>query len=210
MILNLLIATSETVTSTDTSTASSTYISLIFSVITAFTAIASVVIANKTLKQNSLNIESSTRPYIKPYLSMTHVQTIAYHIVIKNFGASSAKITNLTTNIEWEHFTYEEFREPFKYIINTELPPGYKISTELAPLKTGMYLKSYLEENHAPLIYTIHIEYQSESGQKYSEDTTINMTYDFGLTHAKPHQPDEKYSLKMIANGIIDIGEKML
>lgn len=185
-------------------------IELLLASATAAAAIISTIIAMKTLKQNSKNIEASTRPYIKPYLAMSNVQTVGYYLIIKNFGTSSAKITKLTTDIEWKHFTYEKLREPFKYIVGSELPPGHKTYTALAPLPTRMYLDTYAKDHQTPLIYKIHIEYQSESGQDYGETTTINMTYDFGHTHGRPHQPDNDYSLKMIANGIIDIGEKML
>lgn len=187
-----------------------TIIELILAAMTAFAAISSTFIAVLTLKQNSRNIEASTRPYIKPYLAMSNVQTLEYYLIFKNFGASSATITKLTTDIEWEHFTYENLREPFKYIVNSELPPGHKTYTALAPLPTGKYLSAYVKEHQTPLIYNVHIEYRSESGQRYSEDTSLNMTYDFGQTHGRPHQPDKEYSLKMIANGIIDIGEKIL
>lgn len=187
-----------------------TIIELILAAVTTGAALASVYIAVQTLKQNSRNIEASTRPYIRPYLAMSNVQTLEYYLIFKNFGASSAKITKLTADIEWEHFTYEKLREPFKYIVGSELPPGHKTYTALAPIPTKKYLSDYVEDHKTPLIYSIHIEYRSESGQCYSEDTSLNMTYDFGQTHGRPHQPCQEYSLKMIANGIIDIGEKML
>lgn len=178
--------------------------------ITAITAMISVIIATLTLLQNAKSIEASTRPYIKPYLAMTHIQVPEYFIIIKNFGASSAKITKLTTDIEWEHFTYPELRSPFKYITDTEFPPNHKVFTELAVFPTKKYLAKHVETNQEPLIYTMHIEYISESGKTYVEETKLNLTYDFGHTHGRPSQSSSDYSLKMIANGLVDISEKSL
>lgn len=183
---------------------------LVLAVITAITAIISVIIATLTLRQNAKSIEASTRPYIKPYLAMTNIQAPEYFIVIKNFGASSAKITKLITDIEWQHFTYPELPTPFKYITNTELPPGHKVYTALAVLPTKMYMDSYVKNKQKPLTYTMHIEYISETRKTYIEETKLNLTYDFGHTHGRPSQPNSDYSLKMIANGLIDISENTL
>lgn len=64
-------------------------ISVALSVITVFTAIASVIIANKTLNQNSKMIENSTRPYLVIYGEVVHFQNMGYILILKNCGASA-------------------------------------------------------------------------------------------------------------------------
>jgi hypothetical protein len=208
MLLETLLATADISLSTEPSVPATSWISLILSVITALTAIASVYIARKTLEQSSQNIEASTRPYIKPYLAVTYVQTVSYYLVIKNFGASSAKILGFKAeNFDWTPFVYKELGTPFQNIVNAELPPGHKIYTYFDPVKTKQFLE---ETNQKPYTFNITLTYKSETGQIYTEETTINMHLYSDLCFARPSQPDDEYSLKMIANGIIELGEQKL
>ena len=207
MLLETLLATADISSSTETSIPATSWISLAMSVVTALTAIVSVCIARRTLEQNSKNIEASTRPYIKPYLAVTNVQTVAYFLVIKNFGTSSAKIINFKTDVNWEQFVYEDLGIPFQNIENSELPPGHKVYTYFDPLKTKRFLE---ETDKRPFTFSITLTYESEAGHVYTEKTTINMHLYSDLCFARPSQPDDEYSLKMIANGIIELGEQKL
>ena len=71
------------------------YIELGVGLVTAATAVISVLIAVKTLRQNNKMIKNSSRPYIAVSFQSTNFQSISVYLVIKNYGASGAVINSL-------------------------------------------------------------------------------------------------------------------
>lgn len=183
---------------------------LVLSLLTACASILSLSISIKTLKQNNRMIESSSRPLIKPYLSTSYVQSTTYYLVLKNFGKSSAKIIRFECDFDLGTITYPELDAPFTNIIGTEFPPSYKIFSQLTRLELERTIIDYFKEHNQPFGINIFIEYISDSGIVYSENTSINLGYMGGILRSRPSPSNADYSLKYIANGIIDLGEKIL
>lgn len=79
----------------------------ILSVITAVTAIISVWISLRTLRQNSKMIEESSRPYITAQIE--HIGN-AFYLRFKNYGQSAAIIDNIELDENAEKVQVENFR----------------------------------------------------------------------------------------------------
>lgn len=73
-------------------------INISLSSITVFTAILSICISIFTLRQNNKMIEENTRPNIQIY--STQLDSMCY-VIIKNFGASSAIIDDISCDYEF-------------------------------------------------------------------------------------------------------------
>lgn len=187
-----------------------TIIQLVLSAITAFTAILSAVIAVKTLTQNKRMIEASTRPLIKPYLYVSYLRAQRYYLVLKNFGYSSAKIIKFECDFDLSQVTYPEFDAPFSNILGAEFPPSHKIFSQLARLELEKAMNDYFKEHQKPLIINIFIEYVSDTNKIYSERTSINIGHISSTLRSRPSPNTPEDSLRNIADGLIDIGEKLL
>ena len=183
---------------------------LTLSFLTACAAIFSLIISVKTLKQNSRMIEASTRPLIKPYLSVSYVRQPTYYLILKNFGNSSAKITKFECDFDLSTITYPEFDAPFANIIGAEFPPSHKIFSQLVRLELEKITLDYFRTHKKPFAINIFVEYISDSNAIYSENTDINIGHISGVLHSRPHPNNSETSLRNIADGIIDLGEKFL
>lgn len=106
-------------------------IEIILSVITAITSIIAIAISIKTLKQNNLMIESSSRPYIQIYGIKTDLGFPSYTLVIKNFGQSSGTIKSLKSNMDLSAISLDSDKAPFSYIQNTTLVPNQSLRADV-------------------------------------------------------------------------------
>ena len=133
-------------------------ISLVFSGVTVFTAICSVYIATKTLKQNSKMLENSTRPYVVIYGRNIRLDERTYfYLVVKNFGASAAFIDSfhISEQLEYGVNSDEDFIHRLNgavivpnqshscYLINASVPETLTI--ELKYHSLSLESKSYVE-----------------------------------------------------------------
>lgn len=135
-------------------------IEIILSIITAITSIIAIFISIKTLKQNNLMIESSSRPYIQIYGLKTDLGFPSYTLVIKNFGQSSGTIKNFKSNIDLSVISLDSAKAPFSYIQNTTLAPNQS-------------LRADVDAKKMPNKIEFEIEYQS-STHTYKETMNIN------------------------------------
>ncbi len=135
-------------------------IEIILSIITAITSIIAIFISIKTLKQNNLMIESSSRPYIQIYGLKTDLGFPSYTLVIKNFGQSSGTIKNFKSNIDLSVISLDSDKAPFSYIQNTTLAPNQS-------------LRADVDAKKMPNKIEFEIEYQS-STHTYKETMNIN------------------------------------
>lgn len=115
-------------------------IEIILSIITAITSIIAIFISIKTLKQNNLMIESSSRPYIQIYGLKTDLGFPSYTLVIKNFGQSSGTIKNFKSNIDLSVISLDSGKAPFSYIQNTTLAPNQSLRADVDAKKCQIKL----------------------------------------------------------------------
>lgn len=96
------------------------------------TSIIAIKISLMTLRQNSKMIEESTRPYIGIYGTYTFVKEVLYYIVVKNFGASSARILSFDYDADLGLCIKSSHpRAPFKHLVDTTIMPGQSFKTNI-------------------------------------------------------------------------------
>lgn len=170
----------------------------IISIIASFiTSLVAIVISVKALKQNSQMIEDSSRPYITMYIGDTYFSSVTVYLILKNFGNSSAKITDFSTSFDLKNIAYDADRVPLTNIIGTTFCPG-------ETLRFPVDLTKLPDE--IPNI-DITIKYKS-SDHAYEEKTTINLAAHCDALHLRANTKDQH--LKEISFALQDIAEKML
>ncbi len=93
-------------------------------IISLAAVITSIVIAVKTLKQNNIMLEESTRPYISLSYEAAHMGVMLTYIMIKNYGQTAAKIT--TFDFEEDKIKDQELVKRLKRVPGLTLAPGQK------------------------------------------------------------------------------------
>lgn len=187
-----------------------TTLQLILVVTTALVGIASIIIAVLTLRQNNKMIESNTRPILRFYLTQLNIQTVQHYLVLKNFGSSSARITNFHCDFDLTQITYKELSDPFRYIIGTELAPGQKLYTSFASIESKKFVNNWNKSHDEPLTFQIELSYISEVGKQYDEHIDINLSYDTGFTYARPSINTCEDGVKYSMHALVQIAENDL
>lgn len=115
-------------------------ISAIANALMAIAAILGLGFTAYSVYQASKNIESATRPVITPYIELVNSDPGAYYFIIKNFGASSARITGFKTELRGFddinndmpilqqlsiHRTYDPFEKHCRHRISTRIQALY-------------------------------------------------------------------------------------
>lgn len=174
-------------------------VNIILCVLSFILAVISVVTVLITLRQNSKMIESSTRPYISIYLGTTYFQQTTSYIIIKNYGASSATITNFNCDFDLSQCAYDKHIVPFSHISGTTISPEESLAYPV--VLTGIPDIKNLE----PISFSI--EYKS-SCKKYKEDISLNLLAHCDMVHLRASTKNK--DLKIISFALQDIAEKML
>lgn len=188
-------------------------ISAIADVAMAIAAIVALYFTYKSVRLASNNIESATRPVITPYIEKIESNPGAYFFIIKNFGSSTARITNFTTSLEGfddiqidmpplQQLSIHRTYDPFKTIIGTEFPPGFKLYTSLALNAVDGTAENSRKRGLDQCILKINISYTSDTKREYSENYRINLAAYIYLNHdrhednplSKPLPPDVSIS----------------
>lgn len=133
----------------------------LLSVITAVTAIVSVWISLRTLRQNSKMLEESSRPYITAQIE--HIGN-AFYLRFKNYGQSAAIIDNIELDENAEKVQVENFITVFEDFRGNTIPPNYSFMTCIRQDNVSG------KENKI----SIDIKYHS-AVKKYSEHVEINL-----------------------------------
>ncbi len=118
----------------------------------------SIIISVLTLHKNSQMIENSTRPYLSFFAETVNFSSPKLYIILKNFGNSSAIITD----IKCSSISYDFNR--FKTLINHSIAPKQSFSFPILP------------NTEIPDNITFYITYQSNV-KKYSDEISLNMTF---------------------------------
>jgi len=173
-------------------------IQLIGIIATSITSIIAIIISVFSLRQNSKMIEESSRPYISAYITSTQFGTPILYIVIKNFGNTSATISDFQSNIDLSEYTYNLNAVPFDKINGLTLSPHQKI---LYPIKS--------RNNNSKLLEKIKISFKYSDSQKtYIENIDLNVSEYYNSLNLRDYNIKEP--LKTLSYSIQDISEKML
>lgn len=106
---------------------SPSYIEIVGIITSLIVSVVAVVIAVKTLKQNALLLEESTRPYVVAYNDLVNgAGTPIQFLVIKNFGQTAACIDCLDISPK-VHVQYSD--KMFKHMKGQIIAPGQSYST---------------------------------------------------------------------------------
>lgn len=151
------------------------------SVITAMTAIISVVISVFTLKQNSRIIEESFRPYITA--EIVHIGT-SFYLRFKNYGQSAAIIDSIKLDDNAKKIQFENFKDVYDDFCENTIPPNYSFMTCIFQDNVSG------KENKI----AIDIQYHS-SVKKYKEHIDINLSAYKKLLESRRNIDDENASI---------------
>lgn len=175
------------------------YIELGVGLVTAATAVISVLIAVKTLRQNNKMIRNSSRPYIAVSFQSTNSQSISVYLIIKNYGASGAEIKSLKFSDKLVGVSASKiWAPPFEGINGTFLAPGQSI---VCAIDTTKLHSNNIECLKATVEYTDGIN-------NYKEDYPLN----YGVYRKNPSvSADTKDNeLSTISTILQDLLEKHL
>lgn len=179
------------------------WINLTLTIASFALAAISVISVILTLQQNNRMIENSTRPYISLYGESTTFSAFQFYLVIRNFGQSSALITNFSCDIDLSKCTIiddsilttiKKAPIPFKNIIGYTLNPGQA-------LQFPVNYFNMLNLNKKP---TFIIEYSS-SEKKYKEKVQLNLSFqlDYLNVYASSDKEPEQVISKVLQDMII-------
>lgn len=181
-------------------------IELISLIVSFGIGIASIIISVNTLKQNSKMIEESTRPNIVVYGKKVYFCTLKYVLIIKNFGSSSATITDFSCDKNLKDYSLIKNVAPFDHIIGSTLVPGQCIFCDLDVEK----LKNKKVNNISFVI-------SYEGIKKYSDNKfTVNIYAELENTIGHRHAKEElsnydklNEEIKLISDTLSGIGEEI-
>ncbi|GFI28869.1 MAG: hypothetical protein HFH50_12940 [Lachnospiraceae bacterium] len=174
-------------------------VNICLSVSSFLLAFISVVILIVTIRQNHLILENESRAYLSIYGDITNCQAIAFYLIIKNFGKSSAQITSLECDTDLRPFSYVEKLIPFSHMAGTSIAPNqsFKCALQQIPLFTsGIHFINF------------KISYESNR-KKYSETFCVNLQ-SFTNSIQTNDNPSEGSELKTISYALQDINRRLL
>lgn len=160
-------------------------------------AVISIIIVVLSLRQNSKMIESSTRPNISIYAGTTYFSSTTTYLIIKNFGSSTAIITDFNCDMDLSVCAYNENYVPFKNIVNLTLCPQQSVQFPVRIPKLHE-LTEYI---------TFNFSYKS-STKSYEEKVVLNLSAYCDRVHLRANTKGEE--VKAISFTLQDIAEKML
>lgn len=174
----------------------SDWIQLVSMLVTALVGLASIIIANCTLKQNNQMLEESTRPYITLYLNrlILGVGASDMYLIVKNYGASAGTIASFTANVDLKSISAMPIVvTPFSNIVGTVLAPGQSMPFLVKP-----------PDNYESV--TFELTYSSTNGmdKTYTEKVRINFAAHSAqgqARHISKESPEKSmvYALEEIA-----------
>ena len=171
----------------------SDWIQISIALITLLGILTSLYISIRTLKQNSLMIEETTRPNVIFYKDVLNINTPVEYLVIKNIGNSIAHIISINFDedklLEFKKNNHD-LTNAIKYLNNSYLAPNqsYKI-----PIDTK---KSDVKKINFTISYCNDVK-------NYHETYTLNLKQDYGIGYIQQHQSNNE--IKVISNAIQEL-----
>jgi len=132
------------------------WIQAISAVIGLITSITAVVISVKSLKLTEKSILNANRPYVTMYVETIDTIYFSKHLVIKNFGKTSAKIKSLDFTSELDEFNKDN---QMQSLVKGMIAPNQKFTTSL--------------KNDFNKIINAEITYLDLNGKEYKEIISI-------------------------------------
>lgn len=132
-------------------------------------SIISVIISTANLYLTKKSIYNATKPIVTPYIEIINGLSFQKNLVIKNFGKTPARITNLKF-----HSELDEFNEKFKMqsVIGSFIAPGQKFSTSIS--------NSYKDDIILTLEYKDSFGKITTLNETLKTDITKNLIYSLG------------------------------
>ena len=165
---------------------------ILLGVITALTAIISVVISICTLRQNSKMIESTSRPYIA--IEVAHVAN-SYYLKLRNYGNSMAIIDGIEINENVQDLLIGPSKAFFKQIEGLSMPPAYTLMNCIH----GDEIKG--KDNQ---LLKFKIKYHSSTGKKYVEQQELDFRF-YRIAMEARRSITDKNASEMIAKSLQDL-----
>lgn len=162
-------------------------IEIISIIVSAFTSTVAIWISVIAFKQSERMLEETTRPYITIYVDTITVCEQSSYFVIKNFGHSSAVITDFCYDpiLKQTKQSSSLFCNQFDSIAGIVLAPG---QSKLLPYKVSSL----------PIdVLTFSISYQSNI-KKYSETITMNAKNFNHLPVSRPQSNPAKTDERLV------------
>lgn len=125
-------------------------------------SIIAIIISVKTLRQNSVMIEESSRAIIGIYGSSINTSSPTFYIVVRNFGNSLANITKFESDFD--------FSDCYGNIHTRD----YLLDLSHCVIAPNQSKICKLDYNKITRPIKFHVEYIS-AGKKYSETTTVDL-----------------------------------
>lgn len=171
----------------------SDWIQLLVGIITGCSALISIYISVKTLKQNSQMIEDNTRPNVIIYKDVIDINSPMEYLVIKNIGNSLAHIISITSDdnkLAKLNKTYSQIPNALEKLSSSNLAPQqvFKI-----PIKT---VDVDFNEIDFEIFYCSNVK-------NYREMFTINIKQDHGIKFTK--QYIQNNDLRVISNTLQEL-----
>lgn len=162
-------------------------IEIISIIVSAFTSSVAICISVIAFKQSERILEETTRPYITIYSDTITVCEQSSYFVIKNFGHSSAVITDFRYDpiLKQTHQLSNLFCNQFDSIAGIVLAPG---QSKLLPYKISAL----------PIdVLTFSLSYQSNV-KKYNETVTMNVKNFNHLPVTRPQSKPPKTEERLV------------
>lgn len=175
----------------------SDWIQIIIAIITLGGIISSIVIAVKTLKQNSRMIEETSRPNIIIYKDTLNINSPISFIVIKNIGGSLAHITSIHFDnklVEKLNWHSQDVAEVLNMLNDSYIAPQqfYRIPIDIKDIT----------------FKTISINVSYTNGIKsYNDCYTLSLKQDSKIALMQQHQSRDE--LKVISNAIQELIKRL-
>lgn len=171
-------------------------LSFILAAVSVILVILTIKQNNKMLEQNTEMMENSTRPYITICFETTHFGSPIGYFVARNYGSSSATITNCeySENIKNHRSSFADIKTLLDCLNGTTLAPGQKY---LVPFKLNEFNG---ELAIFDLVYTT-------GAKTYSEHVEINVSnyrkYIKPRANNSDHLKDISYAAQEIAERLM-------
>ena len=155
-----------------TSLTPSDYVQLLGIIASLITSIVAISISLITARQNSKMIENASRPVISIYGESINPGSPEFFIVIKNFGASPAHITQFDYDCDFSSMYLRNTGVDYlKQINNSVIAPG---QSRICALK------------YSAIKGPVHFKISYSSGTKsYNEEMTVDLTAGSAMLSAK-------------------------
>ncbi|MBC1567291.1 hypothetical protein HCJ20_00025 [Listeria sp. FSL L7-1425] len=162
----------------------SDWIQVLSIIATLIISTASIVIASKSLKLTKISIESANRPYVTCYLDMVIVGHYQKYLIIKNFGASSAIIKNISFLGE----IILENENNLESLHETIIAPNQK------------FIISFDKEVPDKSIISVVISYQGFQGNMFKEEFQLNPNFSKDIVYVEERNSKDTEEIYILKN----------